>query len=170
MRAYAYWIRGEFPEAKRWAAEGVQLKTASKVDTAYDCAHALALARRDLGDYEEALNYFLQGEKIETLVSGNVDAARKGPFYGNIGRCLQLLERYEDALVCLKASAYLLETEHDYSNILLNRGWAAMWIGEVQVKKANTMRHTFLFEVQPESGKWFHLDGPRTHCEMPTRL
>jgi tetratricopeptide (TPR) repeat protein len=65
---------------------------------------------------------------------------------------LQFLEKYDDALVCLKKSAYLLESNNDSSNILLNRGWAAMWIGEVQVKKLEFDQAYISF--RSAAGKW----------------
>jgi tetratricopeptide (TPR) repeat protein len=153
LRAYANWIREDFAQAKRWAAEGVQLKVSSKIDTGYDCSHNLALARRDSGEVEEALNYFLRGANLESVVDPNeIDRNLTGPFYGNIGRCLQFLNKFDDALVCLKKSAVLLETDHEQNHILLNRGWAAMWIGEVQIKKKDFDQAYIAF--RSAAGKW----------------
>lgn len=131
LRAYAFWIRGRFDEAKAAALEGVQLKTASRIDTQYDCGHHLALIQRDSGEIPPALSYFLKGETLEAVVSPlPPDSKRAGAFYGNIGRCLQFMGRFDEALICMRKSACLLESEES-SNTLLNRGWAAHWLGEL---------------------------------------
>jgi tetratricopeptide (TPR) repeat protein len=153
LRAYTSWIRGDFEGAKKWADEGYQLKLNTKIDTNYDCSHTLALARRDSGQVKEALIYFLRGDKLEdVLAPTHLDEKRGGPFYGNIGRCLQFLNKNDEALVCLKKSAYLLETDHDESNILLNRGYAAMWLGEVHSKMNQPSLAYIAF--RSASGKW----------------
>ena len=153
MRAYAYWIRGKYDEAKILASEGYQLKETSKIDTDYDCAHTLALARRDSGEVAEALAYFLDGTKIEdVLTPTNIDENLGGPFYGNIGRCLQFQNKHKEALICLKKSAYLLEKDREASNILLNRGYAAMWLGEVHSKLDEPDSAYIAF--RSASGKW----------------
>jgi tetratricopeptide (TPR) repeat protein len=153
VRAYAYWIQGKFDQAKITALEGFQLKVTSKIDTTYDCAHTLALARRDSGEVAEALTSFLQGIQIENVLTpGLLDEKLGGPFYGNIGRCLQFLNRNAEALICLKKSAYLLERGHDVSNILLNRGYAAMWLGEVLTKMNEPSLAYIAF--RSASGRW----------------
>jgi tetratricopeptide (TPR) repeat protein len=135
VKAYAYWTRGDFTGAKKWGSEGVHLKTSSNIDTEYDASHTLALAQRDSGEVEPALKTFLSGEKIEDVLAPNhLDVSRGGSYYGNIARCLQFLGRDDDALTCLKKSAILLERSED-SNILVNRGWAAKWIGELLQRK-----------------------------------
>jgi tetratricopeptide (TPR) repeat protein len=131
VRAYAFWIRGRFEDAKAAAAEGVQLKSLSHIDTEHDCGHTLALAQRDSGEVAPALSYFLAGETLEIVVALRpANLKRGGEFYGNIGRCLQLMGRFDDALICLRKSACLLESS-EASNTLLNRGWAALWVGEI---------------------------------------
>jgi tetratricopeptide (TPR) repeat protein len=135
LRAYACWIRNQFDEAKRWSSEGVELKRGTNIDTIYDCAHSLALAQRDSGEVEVALVHFLGGTKIDDVTKPNsLDERRGGEFYGNIGRCLQFLERFDEALICLRKSATLLERSHG-TNALLNQGWAAHWLGEVLTNK-----------------------------------
>jgi tetratricopeptide (TPR) repeat protein len=77
------------------------------------------------------LKYFLQGEKLETILTpSNFDPKRGGPLYGNIGRCLQFSGDLDGALICIKQSAKALENTND-SNVLLNLGYAAFWIGEI---------------------------------------
>lgn len=134
VRAFSYWLRDDFKMAKKWGTEGVKVKTASNLDTQHDCAHNLALAQRDSGETKPALKYFLAGEKLKEVVTPNhLQRERGGHYYGNVGRCLQLQHEYQDALVCLRKSAQLLD-EPTTSNTLMNIGWAALWIGEVLEK------------------------------------
>jgi tetratricopeptide (TPR) repeat protein len=136
VRSYALWVRQDYTNAIKWASEGDRLKSTSNIDTKYDCAHNLALAQRDSGDIEPALAHFLRGEKLDAVLSAqHFDCKRGGHFYGNIGRCLQLQERLDEALVCFKKSALMLESEGAH-HILMNRGWAAQWLGQVLEKKA----------------------------------
>jgi len=152
VRAYAFWIRGRFDEAKTAAAEGVTLKSASQIDTEYDCRHTLALAQRDSGEIPPALAYFLEGNTLDiVLTQAQAATQRDGTFYGNIGRCLQLMGRLDDALVCLRKSAALLESDED-SNTLLNRGWAAHWLGEVL--RAKGIRDKAYLAFRSAFAKW----------------
>jgi len=131
IRSYSHWLREDFSTAKRWAAEGVEIKTASGLDTQHDCGHNLALIQRDCGETKPALKFFLAGEKLEDVVKPeHFQTERGGHYYGNIGRCLQFEHKYEDALECLRKSARLL-TEATGSTALMNVGWAAFWLGEV---------------------------------------
>src|SRR5262249_50919475 len=129
VRAYSAWLKFDFPTAIDWASKGVDLKSSSNLDTAADCAHTLALAKRDSGDVETALRYFLKGEKLETVLDPDeFVASRGGEFYGNIGRCLQFNKRFDEALICLRKSAKILETT-ETDDAIMNRAWAASWIG-----------------------------------------
>lgn len=131
VRTYSYWLRGDFKTAKKWGAEGVKIKTTSNLDTQHDCSHNLALAQRDSGETKPALKYFLAGEKLQDVITPNhFQRERGGHYYGNIGRCLQLQHEYQDALICLRKSARLLD-EPASSSTLMNIGWAAFWIGEL---------------------------------------
>lgn len=137
IRAYSYWLRFKYKEAKDWAQRGVDLKASGDLDTHYDCSHTLALARRDSGEIKPALEYFLEGEKLEAVLDpAEVDQNRGGQFYGNIGRCLHFQKQLDGALTCYKKSARILERTND-SNTLMNIGWAALWIGQVLEAKGN---------------------------------
>lgn len=47
----------------------------------------------------------------------------------NIGRCLFLMGRTDEALLCYAKSFEILKAEKSEMNVL-NRGYASMWIGE----------------------------------------
>ena len=134
LRCYWHWYVEEYDEAIRWGEEGEKLRERTTVDTGFSTRHNLALARRDSGNIEAALVSFLQGEALERVTEPGVliegmDAA----FYGNIGRCLFLQGRREEALPCYVKSAQLLEEGRDH-DARLNRGYIRLWIGELLVE------------------------------------
>ena len=95
----------------------------------------MALSRRDAGRVSEAIESFLDGESLEAVVMpGERIQAREAPFYGNIGRCLFLTNRSDEALVCYTKSAQLLE-ESSAPRDRLNKGYIRSWIAELLVKQ-----------------------------------
>jgi hypothetical protein len=72
LKCYTHWANGDFLSALKWGAEGVALKTESRVDTKYDANHNLALAQRDSGAIDPALAYFLRGQQLSDVIEGNV--------------------------------------------------------------------------------------------------
>jgi len=146
IRAFSYWQRGNFDNAIDWASRGVNLKTETNVDTGFDCKHTLALATRDSGNPDEAMSMFLQGRELSELTAPQA-ADLNGPTYGNVGRCLQMLGRLSEALVCFKRAARILEpdsTSHSKSN----RAYARRWIGQVYAELG-----------EPEKAEAFFIDA-----------
>lgn len=134
MKCYSYWKRGDFGEAIKWGQNGVELKRLSNVDTAYETEHNLALARRDSGDIEPALEYFLRNSELEKLLDPKSDhKIEDGPTLGNVGRCLQLQGRIDEALVCYKKSIRALLRDDD-SMRLSNEAYACQWIAECLIE------------------------------------
>jgi tetratricopeptide (TPR) repeat protein len=135
MRTFLYWTQEKYDLAKEWGRRGVQFKSKNQLDTRHDCEHTLALARRDSGEVDEALSYFLFGNELETVLNPKeIISNRGGSFYGNIGRCLFFKGDYASAKICLIKSAFLLEKER-HQIVLVNRGWAALWLGELFEKQ-----------------------------------
>ena len=135
LRCYAAWYVGEFEAAVRWGENGASLKEATSVDTTFSTDHNLALSRRDAGLVATALESFLDGESLDVVVSLEQQIEdRPAHFYGNIGRCLHLMDRFDEALVCYTKSAQLLEGGRDYVD-RLNKGYVRYWLAEVFVKR-----------------------------------
>ena len=131
LRCYAAWYAGQFESAIQWGERGSQLKEETDVDTAFSTRHNLALSLRDGGRVTEAIESFLEGESLEIVVAPNEKIQGKGAhFYGNIGRCLFLIKRLDEALVCYVKSAQLLEESLNYSD-RLNKGYIRYWIAEL---------------------------------------
>lgn len=134
LRCYHDWYVGQLDSAIRWGEKGSELKQATSVDTRFSTRHNLALARRDAGRITEALDAFLEDELLESVVtSGESISDKEAPFYGNIGRCLYLLDRIEESLVCYVKCAQLLEGDHTRV-ARLNRGYIRYWLGQLLEK------------------------------------
>ena len=127
--AYSHWQRGDFAKAVDWATQGVRLKKDSNVDTNFDCEHSLALAQRDAGDAEQALEAFLKGAKLDEVINSSDLNKFDGSLYGNVGRCLQKMGRTNDALRCFKNSFRSLEQDSSLHS-KSNRAFARQWIAE----------------------------------------
>ncbi len=159
MRCYLHWVNHSFPAAIQWGSRGVDLKRESSVDTGFDCSHNLALAQRDAGFVEPALEYFLNGEQLDNVVQPDVILPDRGEtFYGNVGRCLHLMGQIEPALECYrKAARLLLKDSGGYSTE--NQGFAFQWIGELLgARKDPQAGINFLIAAR---AKWEMVSPPR---------
>jgi len=130
IKCYRFWFVGEFEQAMHWGLQGVQLKERTNVDTQFDCDHNYALSMRDSGSPEKALSLFLHGETLDNVLKEDHKIEdRGGPYYGNIGRCLQLIGNLGGALICYRKSARFIEEDTQSSTI--NRGYIRYWVGQV---------------------------------------
>ena len=135
LRCYADWYIGKYYSAIRWGEMGDRLKKITSVDTRFSTRHNLALSRRDAGRVQEAIESFLGDESLESVVKpGEWIQGKEASFYGNIGRCLFLISRLDEALICYVKSAQLLEDSHSHSN-RLNKGYIRVWIAELLVQQ-----------------------------------
>ena len=135
LRCYADWYTGKYDSAIRWGEKGARLKESTSVDTGFSTKHNLALSLRDAGRVSEAIQSFLDGESLEAVVTPGERIQGKGaPFYGNIGRCLFLTSRLDEALVCYVKSAQLLEESRTHIE-RLNKGYIRSWIAELLVQQ-----------------------------------
>ena len=135
LRCYAEWYTGRYESAIQWGEDGRRLKTGTSVDTGFSTTHNLALSLRDGGRVHEAIESFLDGESLQTVVKpGERIEGKEAPFYGNIGRCLSMIGRLKQAEVCYVKSAQLLEESRTYSD-RLNRGYIRDWIAELLLQQ-----------------------------------
>jgi tetratricopeptide (TPR) repeat protein len=135
VRTFHGWQKGSFEEAVEWGRKGLAIIKATGVDVEVEIEHSLALAERDAGRPEIALPMFLSGSTLSTVIDPDeLDESRHGAFYGNIGRCLQFMDRADEALICYQKSALLVERS-DSGEHAVNFGFARLWIGEVLLSK-----------------------------------
>lgn len=153
------WLAGDFRAAIAWGEEGSNLKAQSGADIAFDTSHYLALARRDGGEVDKALSYFLRGAQIEeVLADDTIDEERDGPFYGNIGRCLQFMGQTDNALLCYRKSAFILERSDRHSNVA-NQAYVRQWIGEVLAAKEDLCDAKAFLEAAHR--RWGRISPPK---------
>lgn len=147
IRSYSLWLRGEFEPAIDWARKGVSLKQDSQVDTNFDCEHSLALAERDAGYPDVALEFFRGAWTTDDIVAGAESVPEDGPMYGNVGRCLQMMGRNEEALRCYRKSTQILEGDSSHQS-KSNRAYARRWIGQVFAQLGDkTKAEAFLMDA-----------------------
>jgi 3',5'-cyclic AMP phosphodiesterase CpdA len=144
LMAWVEWHLENYEDAIIWGKKGKNLKEKSSIDTDYDCSHDLALALRDSGRYDEALNYFLLGNSFESLFSSEDEHSdRDGSFWGNIARCLMFKSQHDKAIYCLRKSARILEKAQSAGEIK-NQGYAAKWIAEC-LEKCSLYDDAYIF-------------------------
>ncbi len=146
-KAYNLWYQKDYDRAIQIGEEGAFLLEESNLSDNYSLKHNLALARRDSKEASnvlKALNYFLHNEKlVDILEKENFNKDLSGTFYGNIGKCLELMNRNPDALYCYYLSLKLLLKE-DSVNSILNIGYACSWIGQI-LQKENKSKDALYF-------------------------
>lgn len=102
---------------------------------------------------------FLRSETLQDVLSvGTIKSELGSIFYGNIGRCLWYLKKYDEALICYKKSVHILSDEKEV-NTTLNKGYAYFWIGEVLVAKGDNENASLFY--QGAIKKWKQVSPPR---------
>ena len=135
LRTHFDWFNERYESAIRWGEEGERLKTLTSVDTAFSTKHNLALSLRDGHRIREAIEMFREDEPLDVVIrKGDRIEGKDAPFYGNIGRCLFLVDRLDDALICYIKSAQLLEEGRSHQD-LINKGYIRLWIGELLARQ-----------------------------------
>lgn len=159
-KCYLYWYQEKFDEAIEIGEYGLFLLNESGVSDNYSLKHNLALSHRDSAKIEninKALKYFLKGEKTDDVIN-NINNDLGGHFYGNIGKCLELLGNKENALTCYYISINILFKE-DNSHSKLNIGYAASWIFNI-LKFTNDKLYSLYF-LKLSINTWNQSSPPR---------
>lgn len=137
LKCYLYWFQERFDEAIEFGEEGLFLLDESRLTDNHSLRHNLSLAYRDskvISNINKSLQFFLKNESVENVLdSSKTNFDLGGHFYGNIGKCLELLDKFEDALFCYNTSLNILIKE-DNINAKHNIGYACSWISDVLFK------------------------------------
>jgi len=145
LQCHKHWSRLEYGEAVHWGLQGKTLKDKTGIEH-HDIEHELALAQRDSGLVDPALDFFLKGSSLDSVIDPEeFDENREPSYYGNIGRCLHLMGQIDPALVCYKKSALLLQktrTQHAE-----NQGFIRSWIGQLLLAKGEFCPAKFFLEA-----------------------
>lgn len=161
-KTYNYWYQNDFENSIQIGEEGSFLLEESGLADNYDLRHNLALAYRDsqeASNINKALTYFLHNENLESiLLHKKLNAEFGGAYYGNIGRCLEFLNRNNQALEFYCFSLKLLLKE-DNSNSILNIGYACYWIGNILLKENKNKDSLYFLKLAKNS--WNKTSPPR---------
>ncbi|MDF1723278.1 MAG: SIR2 family protein [Alcanivorax sp.] len=134
IETYINWISGDLPSALESGEHGEYLLAARSAEDNYNIGHNLALTRRDIGgksNIEQALKHFLKGEAPEEAIeTGTLKSDYGAQYYGNIGRCFQLLNMAHKAEICFAKSYKILDNSWSH-NKMFNTGYACLWIFEL---------------------------------------
>jgi len=137
-KTYNHWYQKDFENAIQIGEEGVFLLEESGLPDNYSLKHNLSLAYRDSKipeNVNRALAYFLHNETVESLLADKTNNKDfNGAYYGNIGKCLEILNRNEDALDFYCMSLRLLLKE-DFINSMANIGYACYWISNLLARQ-----------------------------------
>ena len=159
-KCYLYWYQEKFNEAIEIGEYGLFLINESGISDNYSLRHNLALARRDSNienNIKEALLYFLKGENFENIVN-NKNEDLGGHFYGNIGKCMELLNKEVNALTCYYISFNILCKE-DNNHSKLNLGYAASWIYNILKNSKNKLDALYFLKLS--ISVWEYSSPPR---------
>jgi len=133
LYTHLHWYNGNFADAIKCGEEAQHLISRSGDSDIWSAKHRLNLAYRDskiAKNINLALNFFLSSYELEEIISPNsFNSEVPYTLYGNTGRCLHFMERYEDALNCYAKSALLISKDNT-ADEELNKGYAFSWIGE----------------------------------------
>jgi hypothetical protein len=127
------WCEGDYNKAIKEGRSASDLIDVLGESDSWSGKHRYNLALRDSNNVENinrALIFFCEGKKLDDLLDSECSLANNGQ-YGNVGRCLLLLERYEESLnLTVKSYQSLAGDKTNFFN-LHNLGYAAKWIGEI---------------------------------------
>lgn len=161
-KTYNLWYQKKFEDAIQNGEEGEFLLNESSLADQYSLKHNLALARRDSrekSNVEKALNFFLQNESLDAVLDkSKINKELSGNFYGNVGKCLEILKKEENSLFCYSVSLSLLLKE-DSTNSILNIGYACSWIGQLLIKSEKKKEGLYFLKFAMNS--WESTSPPR---------
>lgn len=166
-KLYYHWYQGEYDKAIQIGEEGTSLLEESNLPDSFNLKHNLGLAYRDSminTNIEKALKYFSSDDDLsEFLSSFKFSKDLGGAYYGNIGRCLEFLDRKDDALKCYFVSLKLLVAE-DYINSIINTGYACLWISVILSESGKNLEALYFLKLARNC--WDKTSPPRSKDAM----
>jgi tetratricopeptide (TPR) repeat protein len=135
LRSYYLWYTDDHATAIEFmAARMIQIKEKGE-EIPHDLRYNYALALRDFGRVEEALEIFADGRVLDAILVSQPDSDEdvSTSDIGNIGRCLYLKGDYGHALQFVSKSADILRRGEERMD-KVNYGYAGLWLADVYVK------------------------------------
>ncbi|WP_182343010.1 SIR2 family protein [Comamonas koreensis] len=137
--AFDAWINEDYKKAIYFAEESVELLKNIDFSPPSSPGYTLALAQRDNGDVEAALQYLLEGLTVTEALS--VESGKGAEFYGNVGRCFYLNNDMPMALKFYQLSGREMSKKMSSFH---NVGWLRFWVAEAMHKLGRT-KESFSF-------------------------
>jgi tetratricopeptide (TPR) repeat protein len=137
MKGYFLWFKNDFQKAAILLRDGIEDIRKKKEEVPRDIRYNLALALRDSGKVDEAINIFLDGRDLavlEDLQVGSTEASATD--LGNLGRCYFLKHEFDRALRLVQKSLGLLEKGEARLD-KVNQGYAHLWISDILVERGS---------------------------------
>ena len=130
IKGFAAWVQKDFEKSIELSRAAQDLSRIVDFNPPQSPLSNLALSLRDSGDFDQAMPLLLEGLTLDEAIQG---AKGKGaPYFGNIGRCLQLQEKYDEALVLYRHCAEAMEVS---KQTIHNKGWIRFWVGQTLIRK-----------------------------------
>lgn len=166
LMGYALWFKNEFFKAIELFEVSKRRITEKGERVPSSMEHIYALALRDGGRVEEALEYFLSQTDLATINSWDPDSSiNLAAGAGNISRCYYLKGQLEESLMLCKKSVQYLKKGHTRPD-KVNYGYGLLWIADIYVKQGNFVEARGYLEEAVEIWKKFcpsRLDKIRQH-------
>ncbi|MCW2293355.1 tetratricopeptide (TPR) repeat protein [Pseudomonas sp. BIGb0408] len=147
LYTHLHWYNEKISDSIKYGEEAQHLVLSSGDNDIWSAKHRLHLAYRDSKtpkNLDLSLSFFLSGYELDEIVSPNkFNVEIPYTLYGNVGRCLQYLEKTEDALNCYAKSAELMLKDNG-ADEELNRGYAFSWIADALKNSGNDDHLYFL--------------------------
>jgi len=155
LYTHLHWYNGNILESIKCGEEAQHLVISSGDNDIWSAKHRLHLAYRDSGtqkNLELALKFFLSGYELNDIASPDTfNIEIPYTLYGNAGRCLHYMGKYEEALNCYAKSAHLILKDNS-ADEELNKGYAFSWIGEA-LKNADSEDYLYFLLYAHQSWK-----------------
>lgn len=135
LRGHYLWYTDDHATAVEFmAARMVQIKEKGE-EIPHNLRYNYALALRDFGRVEEALEIFTDGRALDAMLESQADSDEHDSItdIGNVGRCLYLKGDYGRALQFISKSADVLRLGEERAD-KVNYGYAGLWLADVYVK------------------------------------
>jgi tetratricopeptide (TPR) repeat protein len=163
---YSLWFRDDFRGAIEWIESATRHIEAKNEKVPGDMLHDYALALRDAGEVDKALQYFVSKCDLSAINSWDTDSNENlATDAGNISRCYYLKGELEESLrLCKKAVDYLKKGKTRRDRV--NHGYGLLWIADIYVKQGSLVEAKGYLEEAAEVWKKYcpsRMDKIRSH-------
>jgi len=134
LQGYCLWFQDLFTDAVEFMEDAIRRIKERGETVSADIFYNLALAKRDSGQIDEALDFFIGKRDLETIEAWDPDSEDDfSADVGNISRCYYLKGDFKNSLRLCKKSVQYLE-KGATRDIKVNHGYGLLWIADIYIK------------------------------------